>query len=73
MPPALTGVRVSQGNQLLGRPLFHLPHPLCLKETGTFTELVAGSTTGVCVCVCVYVCVCVCVCVRITYPASPKH
>ncbi|KAK1896234.1 Serine hydroxymethyltransferase, partial [Dissostichus eleginoides] len=39
------GVRVSQGNQLLGRPLSHLSHPRCLKETGTLTALVAGSTT----------------------------
>lgn len=29
---ALTGVRVSQGNQLLGRPLSHLTHPLRLKK-----------------------------------------
>lgn len=68
MPLSLTGVGVSQGNQLLGRPLSHLSHPLCLKETGTLTALVAGSTTGVRVCFCVYTCLCV-----IAYPASPKH
>ena len=63
VPLSLTGVRVSQGKQLPGRPHSHLLYPHCLSKTGTLTALVAGSTTGVHMCVCVCSCVCVRVCV----------